>query len=351
MKSYLKELAGLLRSGAWVLNGLESTSGESLNIFFVGSQKQKTYISSLAYDVQCTERDCGKLYVWRILFMLITNTSGCDVAIIEGGRLHRVLYKNAKDFFLPLWLKTTATIPLPATSHSYKEDIRRIRKSGLSYEVVTEGSKIDDFYHNMYRPAVNASHGESTIEINYDEMIRQWNSGKCELLLISREGISIAGVLVIRNEIPRLWANGVRDNNPGYRKFSVITATYHFAAEYLGGQGYKTMDLGLSRGFLNDGILQFKNKFGHGVIGVDTSGFVLKVLRGGAGSDQFLINNPFLHLRGGLLYGVVFMTRDEELSEKRSAKLQKKYFLEGLAGLHIFQQGNILGSFNNIAEY
>ena len=279
VKVLLKEYSGVLRSGVWLLDGTETASGEPLKIIFAGSVAQKVHLSEVAFDGECTEHCYGKLYFWRILYLLRTNKSRCDIAFIEGSRLHRFLYKRSSDFFMPIWLKTRVAIPLLVTSSSYKEDIRRIKKAGLSYEITRDREKIDDFYHNMYRPAVNASHGKSTIEINYDNMKKFLDQDKCVLLLVIKEGVSIAGVLIILGDVPRLWAGGMRSGDPGYRKCSAYTATYHFASHYLAGQGYQTLHLGMSRSFLNDGILQYKNKFEQQITGSDNSGFVFKVLR------------------------------------------------------------------------
>lgn len=351
LKALLKEFIAVLRSGVWILEGNEAVSGKPLKILFVGSEKQQAHISILAFGGKLTEHYSGKLYFWRIVYLLYAKRSRCDIAIIEGTRLHRLLYKKTDDFFLPIWLKTRVAIPLLVTSHSYKEDIRRIRKSGLSYEITRESDKIDDFYHNMYRPSVNASHGESTIEIGYENMMRLFQRDKCVLLLVIKEGISIAGVLIILGDLPRLWAIGVHNNDPAYRKCSANTATYHFAAQYLTEQGYQAMHMGMSRGFLNDGILQYKNKFDQRVTGHDNTGFVLKVIHTTAATDSFLINNPFVYLSDEELSGAVFLDGDKQPSEKDLERLRKKYLLTGLSKLKVFQQGKSAGDFRKIKEF
>jgi hypothetical protein len=350
-KTLLKKFLGVLRSGVWCLDGIESASSESLTVLFAGSEKQKAHLSEMSFSGKCTERYLGKLYFWQILNLLRTNKSRCDIAIIEGDRWHRFLYKKSSDFFLPIWLKTSVAIPLLVTSRSYKEDIRRIRKAGLTYEITRESDRVDDFYHNMYRPAVNQSHGESTIEISYDSMKKMVDDGKCVLLLVIKDGVSIAGVLLVLGDLPRLWATGVRPGDPAYLKYSANTATYHFGAQYLSEQGYQAMHLGMSRSFLNDGILQYKNKWDQQVVGSDNSGFIVKVPRVTAGSKNFLINNPFVYISNEKLYGAVFIDSDKQYSEKDFKHLQKKYFLAGLSGLKVFLQGKSAGDFQKILEY
>jgi hypothetical protein len=350
-KTLLKEFIGVLRSGIWVLEGNETASGEPLKVFFAGSETQKAHLSGLAFGGTCKEHYYGKLYFWNILYWLRINRHQCDIAILEGSRLHRFLYKKSSDFFMPIWLKTKVAIPLLVTSRSYKEDIRRIRKCQLSYEITREDDKVDNFYHHMYRPAVNASHGKSTIEIGYDNMKKLLDQDKCVLLLVIKEGMSIAGALIILGNLPRLWAIGVRSGDLTYRKCSANTAAYHFGAQYLTEQGYQTMHLGMSRGFLNDGILQYKNKWDQRVTGCDSSGFILKILRVTAGTKSFLINNPFVYLNDEKLYGAVFIGSDNQDSEKDFKHLRKKYFLNGLSGLNVFLPGKSAGDYQKIEEY
>ena len=349
VKALLNEFIGVLRSGVWILEGEESAGKEPLKMFFAGSEAQKSHLSELAFGGTCREQNLGKLYFWKILYLLFTNRSRCNIAIIEGSRLHRYLYKHSGDFFMPIWIKSEVSIPLEAVSKSCKSDLARIRRCNLSYEIAKEAARVDDFYHSIYRPAVNRSHGESAIEIDYETMMRMLNQGKCVLLLIMKEGITISGVLIILSATPRLWAAGVVDDGHSYQKeCGAYGAIYHFASEYLSEQGYPAMHLGMSRSFLNDGILQFKNKWNHRVMGYDSSGFVLKILRASEGADDFLINNPFACLEDEKLYSMVFLQRDAEYSDKSYQRLRKRYFLAGFSGLSVFRQGTQAGDFSKV---
>jgi hypothetical protein len=348
---FLRELAGVLRSGVWFIDGDEKLTGEPVRLLFAGSEKQKAYISGMTFGQEYTEHYCGKLYAWQIFYLLRNKRSPCDIAIIEGARLHRALYQREKDTFLPLWLKTSSTAPLPVTRRSYKDDLRIIRNSKLSYNVTVESDQVEDFYHNMYRPTVNASHGNSTIELDYDHMKSLFAKDKCILLQVIKDAAPIAGALVTLEEIPRLWAVGVRDNNPAYRKCCANTAAYCFGAQYLAAQGHEEMHLGMSRSFLNDGILQYKNKFDQDIMGIDTTGFILKMLVHNAGTDGFLKGNPFVYLSGKQLYGAVFLADNQPPSEKELQRLRKKYHLKGLAGLKIYLPGQSFGAFHECVEY
>ena len=350
LKSLLKEGVAALRSGVWILEGREAASGEPIRVYFAGSAQQKAYLSSRVFADTCRESGHGKQFFWKLLHALHGNRDRCDIAIIEGSRVHRRLFSKPGDVFIPIWLKTRVDLPLSVSSRSYKEDIRRIRKCGLSYAISSDRDELDAFYHDMYRPSVNASHGDSTIEIGYDSMMGLVGRGRCVLLKVIRDELAIAGALVVTGQSPRLWAIGAQGNNQEHRKCSAYTAAYHFAAEYLAGQGYDTMHMGMSRGFLNDGILQYKNKWDQRVIGVDTTGYILKILTPGAGSDAFLAGNPYVYIDDDRLFGAVFLGADAGDSEKDIGRLRKKYYLAGLSGLKIFRLGEETGNCRVIME-
>lgn len=350
VKRSITRFLGALRSGVWVIKGAERLTGEPFSLLFVGSEKQKAYVLRVAFNDEYVETDLGKLYAWQILFLLRVNRHDCDVAMIEGGGLHRSIYQNKSDYFLPLWLKSIAATPLRVTGNSLKEDLRVIRKAALRYEVTTEMAKLDDFYNCMYLPTINARHGDTTIETEYSVMEQQIAENQGVLLLVFKDDVSIAGVFVSLEEIPRLWTLGIRDYKQEYRSYCASTAAYMFAAEYLAAQGYSTMHLGMSRGFLNDGILQYKKKFSQQIIGAGDPGFILKMLRNNKATDNFLSSNPFVYLNEKSLIGAVFLDKEQPESEKGMNRLKKKYEIMGLSGLEFYVKDSSLGVFSKLVE-
>jgi len=349
-KRSITRFLGALRSGVWVIKGAERLSGEPISLLFAGSEKQKAYVLRLVFTCEYAETYLVKLYAWKILFLLRANRHDCDIAMIEGRDLHCNIYQNKDDYFLPLWLKSIAATPLRVTGNSFKEDLRVIRKAALRYEVTTELAKLDDFYNCMYLPTINARHGDTTIETEYSVMEQQIAENQGVLLLVFKDDVSIAGAFVSLEEIPRLWTLGVRDNKQEYRNYCASTAAYLFAAEYLAAQGYSTMHLGMSRGFLNDGVLQYKKKFNQQVIGAGDPGFILKMLKHNKATDNFLSSNPFVYLSEKALIGSVFLNNGLPESEKGMKRLRKKYEITGLAGLEFYVKDKSLGVFSKLVE-
>jgi hypothetical protein len=330
-------LADLATANIWILEGTIGECNSQLKVLFAGSKTQKHFIARQSFSNLGTESFLGKKNVFQLLLLLRNNRALCDLAIIEGDIFHRLVYKRRTDFFIPIWLQSRANIPLKAITHSAKDDLRRIRSNNLTYILTTDLDCYRDFYNNMYLPYVRMRHQESTIAMSYDVMMQKARDGLCDLILIMKENSAIAGFLILKEKkIPRLWSNGLRNGDLAYWKEGAIAATYHFASDHLAQQGYKEMHLGLMRSFFNDGIFQYKKKWGIHLATDSSAGFILKPLRDSDGLNRFFLNNPFIYCHKNRLCGAVFTRSGTMPADKEAAQLNEAYAISGLAELVLF---------------
>jgi hypothetical protein len=325
---------------AWLLDGPEASSGNPLRILYVGNQKQKDYVAFLAFgssrsgtEYQGDHRDAylGRRDLLTLYGLVRRNAFHCQLIVIEGHFLRRKLYEEAQDYYIPLWLEGDTEIPLVARTKSAKEELRRIRKSKLSYKVTRDPDALSRFYHNMYVPYVQKRHEERAVFLRYGQMIQLAQEGRCELLLVKKGNDAIAGGLNLLGEgLPRRWANGVKDGNLSYWKDGAMAATYYFSSLRLKELGYERMHMGLSRAFLNDGVLQYKRKWGMRVARPFPIGFLIKFKALSPGLQGFLVRNPFVHTVRGELRGAAFVDGAERLSEETVEHMWRLYLLPGV---------------------
>ena len=308
----VRSVAGAVRSSGWVLEGEEPESGLPLRVLISGGHRQKDLIARVAFPGSCREISLGKVYAWQLMSLLRGSGGELDLAFIEGGRFHRRLFQSRSDFYLPLWVEGVADLPLNATTRGAKEDLRRMRKHALSCELRGDTPAIEDFYHNIYRPTVLERHGPDSHITALPELSRAIEGGDHKLLLINHDGRAIAGVVIVMTPCPRLWLGGVRDSKKEYRQMAAVGATYVFPARYLCEQGYRQMNLGRSRVFLNDGVLQYKNKWNQRICSHDPDGMILKPLSGSRSLRGFLARQPFVSIENGGLYANLFETPEEK---------------------------------------
>lgn len=332
-----RSLLGAMRSRAWVLEGNERSGGDPLRLFFAGGEKQKEYLRLIAFAGEVREHYLGEQGAWRTLRMLGRNRVAVDIAMIEGGMVQDWLYRQPGDRVLPMWLRTVVDIPLVASRRSAREDMRRIQVNSLGYHVTTDLASVRAFHQSMYRPFILAGHGRSAVETSQASMVAKVREGKCELLTVTMGGQDIAGVLIVREPIPQLWCAGVLNADPRWRRAGAIPATYVFASEHLVQQGFSQMSMGLSRGFLADGVLQYKNKWDHRIFTCTSIGFLLRVCQVTPGTRAFLCTNPFVYREDDRLYGAVFVDPGSVEGVLDPAAVTDRYRVDGLAGVHVFR--------------
>ena len=83
-----------------------------------------------------------------------------------------------------------------------------------------------------------------------------------KLLQVMRDNQFLAGVAIDFNgDDPTLRDSGVLNGSSEIKKTGAISASYLFAMNYLASKGYSSVSFGLSRSFLDDGVLNYKRKF------------------------------------------------------------------------------------------
>jgi hypothetical protein len=98
-------------------------------------------------------------------------------------------------------------------------------------------------------------------------------------------------------------------------------------------QGYRQVHLGASRAFLNDGVLQYKKKWGMAIAGERADGWIINALQDDAATRSFLINNPFSYENSGELCVAVFLEAGTVLGVDQMRRLYQQHHLAGTGTL------------------
>jgi hypothetical protein len=335
--SRLNAFADLATANIWELAGLIGPDSVQLTLLFAGSEVQKHFLVKHIFHGQCIESYRGKLILPQVLALIRKSRSRFDLAIIEGDYFHKLCYQSKDDFFVPLWLKSYAEIPLKVMNRSAKEDLRRARSNNLTYTITRDKQAFDDFYHRMYLPYVQLRHQESTIPMGYEEMMHSLQQGNCELLLVLKGTEAIAGLLILRDSsIPRLWSIGLKDGNQVHWKEGAVAAAYNFASMHLAQAGCSQMHMGLMRSFYRDGIFQNKKKWGITVAASSSAGFIIKPFSKSEGLVQFFLNNPFVFCREEQLCSAIFVKEEMPQTAEEIDRLSEFCDVRGVEALELF---------------
>ena len=332
-----------LRYDIWILRGEESLSKQQMGIIYAyngGSKENMNLLIKLAFGRSYEEHYLGKLWLWKIDRTVKEKGCECSLMVLEAPEsLRRLLMKNC--FYIPGWIFGEVDISDDSSlfkNSSLQSDLRRIRKNRLHFEVRNEIDQLYNFYHNMYVPYISKAHDNRAIITDYDFLVHEFR--KCDLLLIKKDQIYIAGCLIShKGNEPRLWSLGVKDANTAYINDGAIGALFYFAVKHLKGRGYNKVNFGLSRPFMNDGVLRYKKKWGLKIISADKIGFMIEPLSQTDGLCGFLLNNPFIFLEKQNFNGAIFVNNEHSFTGKDFERIYKDYYLPGMSHLNIYFNG------------
>lgn len=308
--AFLKPLREKLRKyrlHVWLLEGRERHSGEELTILYAGHLLNKNYIAHLAYGDDHRETRLGKAWTWSVARIAKAHPAAALI-FTETEEAYFNRFAGPDDFYIPCWIDGEIEFAryneLVKHSETLKSDIRKIRKQGYTYEISRDKDKFDLFYYEMYRPYILKAHGNRAALMSYEAMMSK--ASITELLLIRQGDEYVAGEnLLYENGSVRAWSLGVRDGDYRHVKEGAIGALYYYKIEYLSGRGFARFDAGASRAFLKDGVLQYKRKWGLRLTRPRAGGFCLRKRCQLTMADTYIFNNPFIHSRNQILYGLV----------------------------------------------
>jgi len=259
------------------------------------------------------------------------------IAIKPGDAIAR--YLHGRDVFeIPIWVRGEVDFESAAEcqkkSRNIKTDLRRIRKNDLGYTVTRDPRLFDMFYHDMHVPHIKRVLKESAFLLQYEEIKKNMN--QAELLLITKDDKYIAGgIILYEKDGARAWTLGVKDGDPEYVKMGALSALFYYRIEYLRDKGFNRVHVGSSRGFLKNGALQYKKKWGMRLICERRGNFVIEVLKPSKAARVFLENNPFIQLRNNELYGMYFLEADKQYSEDQLREIYKSSYIPGMKRLNL----------------
>jgi Acetyltransferase (GNAT) domain len=187
-----------------------------------------------------------------------------DVILAEVHRWMASRFRRAGWVIVPSsvrWVGELATIPPPARSHGLRENLRKLRKYGFQIEQSGAAGDWDMFYSDMVRPQAVARHGSVAWLPSRTLLSEFARSGT--LHFITQKGERVAGICTIpRGDTIWLAISGVRHGEPALLRAGAGFATVALAIEWARKQGYRRVDAGRTGPFTNDGLQEFKRRWG-----------------------------------------------------------------------------------------
>lgn len=340
--AYCYELFNEIRPRFWIAESQNSADGSKIMVLCAAQERDRRYLLRQFLGETHQERCIGRRWLWEIPRVTVQEGRGCClVAVKTLGRFRRLL-KPERWLYVPGWVAGDVDLPLGPDvlrTETVRSDLRKIRRNALQFHVTHDLKQLRDFYDHMYAPYIAQVHGGSAVIMSYESMKAAFPHG--ELLLVMQADEPIAGLLIsYSGTTPRLWSLGVRDANRDLVRAGAIGGLYHFSVQHLCEKGYAKANLGLSRPFLRDGVLQYKKKFGMRLSRAGREWFAVRILEDSEATRTLLRETPLIVERDGLLYGLICVDASaDRLSEEDWERLDRQFFMPGLSQLLVVPLG------------
>ena len=309
------ESAAERHARALVYAGIEKHSGKPLRVFYFGSGNHLAWVRDSAFASCTLESERSRIPVWHAQREIERAASGVDLVVADlPWPWQRQL--RARGFIeAPAWVNQRLALPgqwkdvFPRLRRSARgEDLRAIRKNGLTYRLVRDENAIRRFYEDMYVPHLTRRFGEAAY-IEPEWKIRYCVEQGTLMEILRGEEVVAAQVLWgSRSSLHFLWA-GAAGREFGNETRGIFPALYYYGIVHAFENGYDEADYCGSRPVLADGIFQMKRRWGASVFdgwSRDTLFIRARSLSGPA--LEFLVQNPLIERKGGQLAGKVLVS-------------------------------------------
>ena len=264
LRATLRRVIRLSAARFVVVSGAEKSGGLPVSVLWSGREQELAYFQERIFGCNTVAlRGIGRRPM--ILTNSLMKRFNCSFCVLAVEQQFVSLVRRPGDILLPLWV--SCDVPLNnkreyAKSASIRADLRYIRNNRLTWRLSDKQEDFDFFFEKIYVPTITSSHGRSALIASYENRLRKFQSGTMRLLQVMRDNQFLAGVAIdFDGDDPTLRDSGVLNGSSQIRKTGAISASYLFAMDYLASKGYSSVSFGLSRSFLDDGVLNYKRKF------------------------------------------------------------------------------------------
>ena len=314
------------------LCGVEKNTGKPLRILYAGTASQVAYVRHLFFSDVPSETDLGHHFAWSV--NRIGKRQSCDL-VIAVQSITAQNFLPGTGYCLPLWIESiadTSESPYESLDHSMKKDLKRTVKESLACVEAVSRDDFEMFWKKMYVPYAHEQFSDAAQLETEENFFKQVDEGSLKLFFAAHDGKLLAGGAVsTKCTTPRFRYLGVLNGNPEYRKTGAPAATYIFMLDWAHRHGHESVNLGGSRPFLRDGVLQYKKKYNISLTRRNV-GRVLYInpLSASAAAAACLVYNPIIRTEGDGLVLTIFEHPDFDMPVPDSMWQYRKRVLGGL---------------------
>lgn len=331
-------LLSQLKLTCYQISGKEKNSDLPLTILFFSENNKFSYLIDQLFCKGPDIKILGGESLRAIASAFKKNKNDIDAIFIRCDRFFCKFLEKKGCKIIPEFVSLKVDLSKELSeiyksfSKSAKEDIRKVKKEGFSYEITDDLDKIRFFYDSMYIPYSYKRYGNFAICATFST-IRHLVERGSKLMLIKKNNDYLFGSLFFFSNNTVIGTHaGIINGKTELLKKGVSSASYYFAIIYSKKLNAKYLDFGSCRPFLNNGLLRYKKKWGASVENSKSSFsvFGFKPIGKKDGIKEFMLNNPFISWDESKLVGNIFLIEDMKSNNEEIQNLLKNYDTNGL---------------------
>jgi hypothetical protein len=235
--------------------------GEELRLLEVGREKLTTELSAGWLGDLPLATPGPVRGLWNPSALAVRDA---DLVLVEVHRWMASRFRRAGWLMVPdavRWEGDLSQVPPARPSHSLLEDLKKIQRYGYTVEHARAPADWDEFDSTMLRPSAHARHGKQAWIASPGLLQQLSRTGT--LHFVRRDGMRVAAACSVpRGETVWIPLAGIKEGDPALLRQGASVAALAGTLDWARGQGYRRVDMGRTSPFLQDGVQQFKRKWG-----------------------------------------------------------------------------------------
>lgn len=326
----------------FLIQGNERYSGKNLNVIFLDNNNTFSYLHDKLFYGEFKSKKIGKCFIWNVNKYLNNLSVNYDALFIKSDVFFSRFFEKKGFIVIPEFVSLTLNISKPiekivmSFKKSIKEDIRKIKKIGYTFEISTDPKKLKMFYYQMYLPYINKRYGKLS-RLSHYEFFRYLLERNSKLILTKLNDEYLFGALfsIKKDKIITSFA-GAMEGKAIYMKSGLGATPYYFLILWAKENGYSSIDFGKSNPFLDDGLLKYKTKWGASIKKTEITSpdiIALKENNSNQGIISFLKNNHLISIEKNKFKGIIFLENRQKIKSDEIQGFLKKYNISSLTEL------------------
>jgi hypothetical protein len=264
MTPFTKQLLHCLRDNVLPMIPLAVCEGPGGKMLVAGEERWTRYFLQRFHGGEWSRGELGRFRGWQLPAVLSRHREGVDLTVARMDPISIRIFGLRGFLQVPEWVRMVAPVPAPDvrfTSHSASDDLRAIRKNGLSWRLSHDPEDLRLHLERDYYPYTRCRHGDDAYVQPPNLMRRAFRKGG--LLIVEDCSGPLAGlVFEKRQHTLQMWTVACTNADESRLNRKALAGVYAFSFECARVHGMDCVDMRGCRPSPADSLFFVKHKWG-----------------------------------------------------------------------------------------